>query len=493
MVWGKIYSNTVSADDQSFDTGTVSTSKLIDIIFSQNGHTGNCLMRFNGDTGSNYAERFDVNGGGDSVRQSGTSNINVLTAGTGDVQTLTFLNMVNISGEEKLSVYDTVYTNATGAGTAPLRVRGVSKWANTSAQITQTTVTDSGNGFDTGSNLSVLGSDITPAAAIPFVANAQEGSRAEITDTRKIYYKFDANAYHSEVWFELGTAPYAGGRGVFGGGYASTYQNAMDYITIATPSNATDFGDLTVARTYVEAVSSITRGIFGGGHTGANSDVMDYITFATPSNATDFGNLTVARHAVAGVSSGTRGVFGGGNGSNVMEYITIATPSNATDFGDLTVTRQDLAGVSSDTRGVFAGGDTSNVMDYITISTAGNATDFGDLLSNLRYPADVSNGTRGVFAGGDPNSGSGNTNVIQYITIATTGNATDFGDLTVGRHAPAGVESDTRGVIGGGATASGGSNYSNVMDYITIATTGNATDFGDLSAATNHLGGASRF
>ena len=104
MVWGKIYSNTVSADDQSFDTGTVSTSKLIDIIFSQNGHTGNSLMRFNGDTGSNYAERFDVNGGGDNVRQSGTSNINVLTAGTGDVQTLTFLNMVNISGEEKLSV-----------------------------------------------------------------------------------------------------------------------------------------------------------------------------------------------------------------------------------------------------------------------------------------------------------------------------------------------------------------------------------------------------
>jgi hypothetical protein len=169
MVWGKIYSNTVSVDDQSFDTGTVSTSKLIDIIFSQNGHTGNSLMRFNGDTGSNYAERFDVNGGGDNVRQSGTSNINVLTAGTGDVQTLTFLNMVNISGEEKLSVYDTIYTNATGAGTAPLRVRGVSKWANTSAQITQTTVTDSGNGFDTGSNLSVLGSDITPAIVTPAI------------------------------------------------------------------------------------------------------------------------------------------------------------------------------------------------------------------------------------------------------------------------------------------------------------------------------------
>ena len=334
-------------------------------------------------------------------------------------------------------------------------------------------------------------SPLLPKSAL---INVQVGSRLEETDSRKIYFRMGANAYVSADWYELGTVPYAGGRGVFGGGSDGAYTTTMEYITIATPSNATDFGDLTVARLYVEAVSSITRGVFGGGWNGsANEDTMDYITFATPSNATDFGNLTVARHAVAGVSSGTRGVFGGGNGSNVMDYITIATPSNATDFGDLTVTRQDLAGVSSDTRGVFAGGDTSNVMDYITISTAGNATDFGDLLSNLRYPADISNGTRGVFAGGDPNSAQGNTNVIQYITIATTGNATDFGDLTVGRHAPAGVESDTRGVIGGGATGSGTGAYSNVMDYITIATTGNATDFGDLTAATNHLGGASRF
>lgn len=45
-------------------------------------------------------------------------------------------------------------------------------------------------------------------------------------------------------------------------------------------------------------------------------------------------------------------------------------------------------------------------------------------------------GSRGVFAGG--NNGGGNSdfsNVIQYVTIATTGNATDFGNLTVSREA----------------------------------------------------------
>ena len=422
----------------------------------------------------------------DSIVATATKTIADLTSGTTVTEyEFDFGSCVEITEAEHYVLVEYAYGDASNYLGVSRHSSGVSGWE---------WLQYSSGAYSSGnSGQSMKGEFSSQVGHVCSSVDVQVGSRFEETDTRKMYYKFDANTYHSEVWYELGTAPYAGGRGVFGGGYASTYQNVMEYITISTTGNATDFGDLTVARIYLEAVSSITRGVFGGGHDGSNKDVMDYITFATPSNATDFGNLTVARHALAGVSSGTRGVFGGGNGSNVMDYITIATPSNATDFGDLTVTRQDLAGVSSDTRGVFAGGDGSNVMDYITISTPSNATDFGDLLTNLRYPADVSNGTRGVFAGGDPNSGSGNTNVIQYITIATTGNATDFGDLTVGRHAPAGVESDTRGVIGGGATGSGTGNYSNVMDYITIATTGNATDFGDLTVATNHLGGASRF
>ena len=41
-------------------------------------------------------------------------------------------------------------------------------------------------------------------------------------------------------------------RGVFGGGYSSglTTTNVIDYITIQTPSNATDFGDLSVGRSH---------------------------------------------------------------------------------------------------------------------------------------------------------------------------------------------------------------------------------------------------
>ena len=49
-----------------------------------------------------------------------------------------------------------------------------------------------------------------------------------------------------------------GDRGLFGGGYTYTNWvevNTIDYITIATPGNATDFGDLTQSRQYLAATS----------------------------------------------------------------------------------------------------------------------------------------------------------------------------------------------------------------------------------------------
>ena len=84
-------------------------------------------------------------------------------------------------------------------------------------------------------------------------------------------------------------------------------------------------------------------------------------------------------------------------------------------------------------------------------------------------------GSRGLFGGG-----VANTNVIDYVDITTTGNATDFGDLTQGRQALASLSSSTRGIFGGGFISP---NYQNTIDYVTIASTGNAIDFGDLLSA----------
>ena len=83
-------------------------------------------------------------------------------------------------------------------------------------------------------------------------------------------------------------------------------------------------------------------------------------------------------------------------------------------------------------------------------------------------------GARGVFGGGD--IGPALTNVIEYITINSTGNAIDFGDLLSAREYVGGLSSATRGVFAG----SWSPGKTNVIDYVQIMTTGNAQTFGEL-------------
>ena len=98
--------------------------------------------------------------------------------------------------------------------------------------------------------------------------------------------------------------------------------------------------------------------------------------------------------------------------------------------------RETLSACSSSTRGVFLGGyQNHNTIEYITIASAGDVTDFGDLTQVANYTSGASsNKIRGVVALG---AGAGfpgappNINTIEYITIASTGNSTDFGDRTV--------------------------------------------------------------
>ena len=85
-------------------------------------------------------------------------------------------------------------------------------------------------------------------------------------------------------------------------------------------------------------------------------------------------------------------------------------------------------------------------------------------------------GSRGLFGGGNT---PGTTNTIDFVTIATIGNAQDFGDLTSARQA-SGLGSATRGVFGGTGHPNG-----NIMDFVTFATTSNAVDFGDLQSSLN--------
>ena len=95
------------------------------------------------------------------------------------------------------------------------------------------------------------------------------------------------------------------------GGQDPSASNIMDYITIASTGNATDFGNLTAAGYGLACVASSTRQVAGGAMTPA-SDVIEYVTISSTGDMTDFGNLTDSRGTAAGATNTVRGCFGGG-------------------------------------------------------------------------------------------------------------------------------------------------------------------------------------
>ena len=112
-----------------------------------------------------------------------------------------------------------------------------------------------------------------------------------------------------------------------------------------------------------------------------------------------------------------------------------------------------------------------------------NNNDLGGGLNGIGTTASTQGtGTRGLFAGG---YSPGETNIIDYVTIETLGDAQDFGDLTAETEYPGGTSDRTRGLTLGGQT---GSDAINTVSFVTIASTGNASDFGDLINALRQKG-----
>ena len=169
-----------------------------------------------------------------------------------------------------------------------------------------------------------------------------------------------------------------------------------------------------------------------------------------------------------------------------IDYITISSAGNAIDFGNLTGNRFGPAGASSRTRGLFMCGGTPTRLaniDYFTMSSLGNAADFGDMTLGRAAGGNSahSNQTRAMLSGGSSASSDYN-NVMDFVTIASTGDGLDFGDLTAALSSPATGGSSTRSIMGGGSVPGG---HTSVIEYVNIATTGNAQDVGDLVTASN--------
>ena len=245
-----------------------------------------------------------------------------------------------------------------------------------------------------------------------------------------------------------------------------------------------------------KGTSNTIRACFASGYDGsAYLNTIQYVTISSQGSANYFGDLiTGAEGAFGTASNNTRGLYAGSAPSygRTCQYITFATTGDANNFGDILpnwgVTSNGMRNIStgvlgSSTRAIFAGGDTPGNTDYNTIqyteyASLGDTIKFGELSATWTNTSAVSSGTRGVIMGGEKPS---RTNACEYITIATFGNGTDFGDLTDDRRGGGAFDNSIRGCLAAGDDSGSAGNNSNIIDYITIATTGNATDFGDLS------------
>ena len=291
-----------------------------------------------------------------------------------------------------------------------------------------------------------------------------------------------------------------GGRGVILNISTPSASKNNEFITIATRGNSQDFGDQNVARASKAGFASLTRGFDGGGSTPTLQTDIEFVTISSQGGGQDFGDLTLARSYPAGASNSTRGIMAGGSVNPTpatqtanIEFVTMSTSGVVSNFGELTLERTYMsgAGCQSTTRGIFAGGHpmNTNLIDFVLFSAGGTATDFGDLTLARSGISAGSNTTRGIFAGGSDGaqSPSAGVNTIDYITMATEGNAIDFGDAIKAtfRWMGAGMYSETRGVHCGGYPAV------NLIQYITVATTGNALDFGDLTQTVSNSGNSS--
>ena len=302
------------------------------------------------------------------------------------------------------------------------------------------------------------------------------------TDSHKLEF------YAQDRWYEMATdTPVLGretdvaasARGIFSSGRS---KDVIEFITIASTGNGSDFGDSTVDHEG-GAVSSRTR--FCGAGTVGYSNVIDFVTFSSTGDAQDFGDLTDARRSMNACSNQTRGLFLGGIDapgtptSNIIDFITIASVGNAVDYGDLIKTSSNASGnAANPTRGLCLGGTSSETgsAQFVTIPTLGNSSTFGDLISSQGNRGACSNSIRAVHSHEDK---------LDFLTIATLGNSTNFGDYLNDAAYKCAVSSKTRGVWGGGSPGL------NVMGYINFATQGDAVDFGDLTTTHYvHVGGS---
>ena len=258
---------------------------------------------------------------------------------------------------------------------------------------------------------------------VDFGDMAQSGNGAEGT--------FEAGAFASQT------------RGFAFGGRLPAFSNVIQFVTMSTFGDSVNFGDLVEGAQLTMGVSDKTRGCRLGGiklvgpqpYNSAGVNHIEFVTMSSEGNTTDFGDLEDQPALAGSCGDRTRGILMGGGAptpgytTDKIQYITIQSTGNAQDFGNLEQVTTYNAASSNSVRGISGGNGAtpSNKIDFITIASTGNAQDFGDMVITYSARSSCASQTRAVFMGAlDAYSD------CDFVTISTTGNAIDFGNLALG-------------------------------------------------------------
>ena len=243
--------------------------------------------------------------------------------------------------------------------------------------------------------------------------------------------------------------------GYSNGGEPVPITNRITKFAFASTADGTDVADLLLTLGSQSGNSSGTYGYCCGGNTVSNipsqlvNDTIQKYSITADLNATDVGNLTVAKLLTVSANSETHGyTMGGGNSvappdivtSDVIENFPFATDTNSTDVSNLTVDRYSGAGCSSETYGYTCGGTRygnpgvpsgffTDVIDKFLFATGADATDVGNLTLPNGNMGGSSSTTNGYVIGGYINY----IDRIDKFSFATDGNASDIANLTLGR------------------------------------------------------------
>ena len=223
----------------------------------------------------------------------------------------------------------------------------------------------------------VSGGQYQPPTTPPFVALRN--------DIERFPFSSDANA--SDVG-DITVARGASGTSSSTHGYNHSggfgppgfnHSNVIDKFLFSSSANSTDVGDCFASRTG-GGNESTTHGYQTGGRNPGSLNIIHKYPFSSDANSTDVGDLTQARYIQDGVNDDTHGYTGGGSyGQLTVDRYTFASDGNAVDVGDLTATGENAAGVSSATDGYFVKDTFKNKMPFAsnTISSVTTPTSMG--------------------------------------------------------------------------------------------------------------------